>query len=320
MMMIACAHADKKKHGKDRDGNQRFRCLSCGKTWIERAPRPLGDMQISMEQAVFALRLLLEGMSIRATERLTGLHRDTLCKLVVTVGVNCQRFLKAKIQGIPVTEVECDEMWGFVAMKEKTRQLLDRGTQFGDCYAYVAMERNTKLVLTYHVDKRCSEGTLEFIDNLYFATSGRFQISTDGYGPYQSAIPLIFNFNVDFSQVIKRFGGTSDSEGSKRYSPANIISVDKTQGCGKPDLDRACTSHSERLNLSLRMQIRRLTRLTNGHSKKWENHEAMLGLYFAWYNFSRVHTTIRKTPAMEQGLTDHVWTIEELLTEAAKNS
>ncbi len=190
------------------------------------------------------------------------------------------------------------------------------GDELGDCYAYVALESNTKLVLTYHVDKRSSEGTWEFIDNLYFATSGRFQVSTDGYGPYQSAIPLIFRFAIDYRQVIKRFGGV-DREDRRRYSPAPMVKTDITYGCGKPDLERASTSHSERLNLSIRMGTRRLTRLTNAHSKKWENHDAMLGLHFAWYNFCRVHSTIRTTPAVEQGLTDHVWAIEELLAEVA---
>jgi len=274
-------------------------------------------MRIDFDRAVFALKLLLEGMSIRSTERTTGLHRDRLCDLVLTVGRRCQAFLKTRIHAVPVEEVECDEMWGFIGMKEKTRERLNRGEEFGDCYAYVAMERNTKLVLTYHVDKRSSEGTWVFIDNLFFATAGRYQVSTDGYGPYQSAIPLIFKFEVDFAQVIKRFGGV-DSEDRRRYSPAPMVKVQKTYGCGRPDLERACTSHSERLNLSLRMSLRRLTRLTNGHSKSWKHHEAMLGLFFAWYNFVRVHSTIKTTPAVAQGLTDHAWTMEELLTETAE--
>ena len=318
MIVQACQHEKTKKHGRDKFSQQRIRCTACGKTWIESAPKPLGNSRLPMDRATMCLKMLLEGVSIRATSRLTGTHKDAIIDLMVTVGQRCERFLKTRIQGVKVSEVECDEMWGFVGMKEKTRERLNRGEEFGDCYAYVAMERNTKLVLTYHVEKRSSEGTWEFINNLYFATSGRFQISTDGYRPYQAAVPLIFNFNVDFSQVIKRFGGNTDNEAGRRYSPANIVSTEITRGCGDPDLDRACTSHSERLNLSLRMQIRRLTRLTNGHSKKWENHAAMLGLYFAWYNFCRKHETIKTTPAVKQGLTDHVWSIEELLAEVAE--
>ncbi len=219
MIVRSCHHGERKKFGKDRYGNQRYKCLLCGATFVEHQAKPLGSMRIDLDDAVFALRLLLEGMSIRATERLTSLHRDTLCDLVVMVGQRCERFLKARIRDVPVKEVECDEMWGFIGCKEKTRQLLGHGEHMGDCYAYVAMERNTKLVLTYHVDKRSSEGTWEFIDNLFFATSGRFQVSTDGYGPYQSAIPLIFKFDIDYSQVIKRFGGVDSRAAGATLQP-----------------------------------------------------------------------------------------------------
>ena len=319
MIVAACQHDQTKKFGRDRKGNPRVRCCLCGKTRTVQAPKLFGDMRLETDKAVFALKLLLEGMSIRAVERLTGIHRDRVCDLVVLVGQRCKRFLRSTIQDVPVKEIECDETWGFIGMKEKTRLRLDRSEVFGDCYTYIAMERTTKLVLTWSIGKRGSEECWSFIDDLRFATSGRFQISTDGYKPYQSAIPLIFNFDVDFSQVIKRFGGSSDTEAGRRYSPANIVSVEITQGCGNPDLDRACTSHSERLNLSVRMHNRRMTRLTNAHSKKWENHEAMMGVWFAWYNFGRKHSTIGTTPAVAQGLTDHAWSIEELLAEVAKH-
>ncbi len=255
-------------------------------------------------------------MSIRAAARLTETSKNAIIEIMVTVGQRCKRFLKSRIKGIEVDEVECDELWGFIGCKEKTRERHGYGDELGDCYAYVAMERNSKLVLAYHVAKRSSEGEWEFVDDLYFATSGRFQVSTDGFTPYQSAIPLVFAFGVDFAQVIKRFGGV-DSEDRRRYSPAQMIKTTITRGCGNPDLERASTSHSERLNLSIRMGNRRLTRLTNAHSKKWENHDAMLGLYFAHYNFCRKHETIKTTPAVAQGLADHVWSLEELLEAVA---
>lgn len=313
-----CESENTQRIGKDRAGNQRHRCKECRKTWIDAPTKPLGSMRIDLDKAVFALRLLLEGMSIRATERMTGLHRDTLCDLVVTVGENCARFLRKTIKNVAVTEVECDETWGFIGMKEKTRQRLGRSEIFGDCYTYIAMERNTKLVLTWHCSKRTSNDTWEFIDNLRFACAGRFQLSTDGYKPYQAAVPLVFKFDVDFAQLIKRFGGSSDNMGGVRYSPAEITSVEKTVGCGTPDMDRVCTSHCERLNLSVRMANRRMTRLTNGHSKKWENHEAMMGLFFAWYNWVRKHASLKTTPAVAHGIADEPWTLEKLLVEAAK--
>lgn len=317
MIKSACQHETSKKHGRDKFGQQRRKCSVCGVTFIETKVKLLGESRLPLDRAVLCLKMLLEGMSIRATSRLTGTDKNAIIGLVTTIGPRCQRFLKSRIQNVPVQEVECDETWGFIGMKEKTRQRFHRDEEYGDCYTYIAMERNTKCVLTWSVGKRGSEQCWEFIDDLRFATSGRFQLSTDGYTPYQSAVPLIFNFNIDFSQVIKRFGGSSDTEAGRRYSPANIVSVARTTGCGNPDLDRACTSHSERLNLSIRMQNRRMTRLTNAHSKKWANHEAMMGLYFAWYNFCRVHSTIKTTPAIAQGLTDHVWSIEELLAEIA---
>lgn len=316
---LDCTHPEAKKHGKDRDGNQRMRCKSCGSTWILKSPRPLGDMRIDQAKAVLVLRMLLEGMSIRATERLTGTHRDTICDLVATVGANCKRFLEKTMDSVPAAEVECDEIWGFVGMKEKTRQRLDASEEFGDCYTYVAMERNTKLVLTWLCAKRCSDATWDFAQNLREATSGRLQVSTDGYGPYQLAVPYAFDFQVDYARIVKTYGGTSDVDGNRRYSPANIVRVEKSHGCGNPDLNRTSTSHSERLNLSIRMQNRRMTRLTNAHSKKWANHEAMLAIYFAYYNYCRKHATLKATPAMASGLAKHVWSIDELLVASSRS-
>lgn len=309
-----------KKFGKDRKGNQRYRCLDCGKTWTEQQVKPIGNLRIDTDKAVFALRLLLEGTGIRPTERLTGLHRDTLCDLVLTVGQNCEAFLNERLVDLEVSDIECDELWGFVGMKEKTRQRLDRPEEFGDAYCFVAIERTSKLVVTWHLGKRTNIDCWEFINNLRLATSGRFQVSTDGYGPYQSSIPLTFQFGIDFAQIIKSYGGSSDTEPERKYSPANIASVKTTIGCGSPDEDRICTSYVERSNLSMRMHLRRLTRLTNAHSKSLPHHRAMLALYFAWYNFVRKHMTLGTTPAVAQGLTDHVWTVDELLTEAAKGA
>ena len=318
---MVCEHCEcenVKKHGKDRQGAQRYRCRECGKTFSDAAPRPLGSMRIEMDKAVFALKLLLEGMSVRATERMSGLHRDTLCDLILTVGEQCEEFLDRTMRGVEVRDVQCDEVWGFVGCKEKTRQRLGHGPETGDAYCFVAIERNTKLVVCWHLGKRTSEDTWEFVDTLRHATSGRFQISTDGFRPYSAAVPMVFAFNVDFAQLIKRFGGSTDTEPHRRYSPAQIVSVDTTIGCGTPDPEQICTSHVERSNLTMRMTLRRMTRLTNGHSKSWKHHRAMLALYFAWYNFVRKHATLRSTPAEGQGLTNHAWTIEELLRRAAE--
>ncbi|MCH7686387.1 MAG: transposase [Planctomycetes bacterium] len=306
-----------KKNGKDRNDQQRYRCKTCKKTFVKQQPKPLGNMNLPMEKAVFCLKLLLEGTSIRATERLTGINRNTICSLVVTVGKNCKRFLERAINNIPVNDIQCDETWGFVGCKERTAEQKGYSGECGDAYCFVGIERNTKLVVAWHLGKRSSDDTWAFTHKLYVATTGRYQISTDGWGPYQTAIPLTFRYEVDFGIIIKSYGKTGE-EGSRQYSPASIISIKKKTGCGNPDSRMVSTSHCERFNLTLRMGIRRLTRLTNAHSKKWENHEAMLGLYFAFYNFCRPHSSLEnRTPAWEHGLTDRKWTIEELLQMAA---
>jgi IS1 family transposase len=215
-----------------------------------------------------------------------------------------------------VADVQADEIWGFVYCKEKTRLRENWPDDCGDAYCYVAFERHTKLVLAWHLGKRCPEDTCTFSRKLFGATSGRFQLSTDGYLPYRTAIPSTFGPQIDFAQIVKVYG--LDPESDRRYSPPAVVGVTLVPCVGDPDMDAVCTSHVERNNLNMRMMIRRLTRLTNAFSKKWDNHEAMLGLFFAYYNFCRWHMTLKETPAMRGGLTDHIWTLPELLERAAR--
>jgi IS1 family transposase len=181
----------------------------------------------------------------------------------------------------------------------------------GDAYTFVATERDTKLVLSWHLGRRTYFDTFTFTEKLYRATAKGFQMTTDGFAAYRNAVVHSLGAHgVDFAQLVKVYAATQDEH---RYSPAQVISAEPVPVFGNPDPDRICTSHVERANLTMRMQIRRFTRLTNGFSKKWMNLKAALGLYFAWYNFCRVHSTIRVTPAMESGLTDHIWSLNELL-------
>jgi IS1 family transposase len=213
-------------------------------------------------------------------------------------------------------------------MKEKQRlkqKIADE--EIGDAYAYVAIERKTKLILAWHLGKRDAINTAVFINEVENNTRGRFQISTDGYTPYQQAIPIIFeseNRQVDHAAVVKSYGKFEDDH---RYSPSEVLDTKVYACCGEPNLKKACTSHVERQNLTIRMQNRRMTRLTNAFSKKWANHQASLALHFATYNFVTPHGTltkqadgVRTTPAMRAGLTDHPWTLEELLREMAGTS
>ena len=301
-----------KKHGKDRKGNQRFRCLTCGKTFNEPKEKPLGEMILAEEKAISVLHHLVEGCSIRSTERITGVHRDTILKLLVVVGAKCERMMDERIKGLHVSEVQCDEQWQYIGMKQKTKK--QKGIEdntLGDSWVFTAIERNSKLILCWHLGKRTEADTIAFTEKLAQATEGSFQVTTDGFKPYQHAIVLSLGAqHVDFAQLVKMYAANQEEI---RYSPAECIGANKVTIYGNPDMDKVSTSHVERHNLSTRMQTRRYTRLTNAFSKKWSKHHAALALWFAYYNFCRVHRTLRVTPAMEAEITDHVWELKELL-------
>jgi IS1 family transposase len=274
-------------------------------------------MRITMRQAALALGMLLEGVSIRATERLTGLHRDTIDDLILIVGENCQRLLDSKVQGVEVKAVQADEIWSFVGMKEKQRAARNRSLEFGDSWTFIAIEANTKLILTHHVGQRDQATCWTFLLKLKNAIGkGRFQLTTDGLGHYRNNVPFAFGMQVAFAQLIKTYTSTQETT---RYSPAKIASVDKLPLFGSPDEDQISTSFIERFNLTLRMTSRRHTRLTNAHSKSLKHHRAFQAIVIAFYNFCRKHETLKKqTPAMASGLVDNAWSLKELLERAAE--
>ena len=299
-----------KRFGKHRNGLQRFRCNQCAKTFTEEHDRPLDDMRLPLDRAVSILQLLLEGMSVRSVERVTGVHRDTILRLLVRAGDRCETLMVDKVCNLPVKDVEVDEIWGYVGKKEGHKSDED-GAELGDAYCFIGMERSTKLVLAYHLGKRTAKSTDDFIGKLAYATStDRYQLTSDGFKPYVSAVKMILRDRVDFAQLVKVYGAPRDGE--QRYSPAEVVDSVPCEIMGRPVRDRICTSHIERQNLSVRMGMRRMTRLTNAFSKKWENLQAAYSLWFAFYNFCRVHKTLRVTPAMEAGITDHAWSIAEL--------
>ena len=303
-----------KRFGRHRNGLQRFRCNQCLKTFTEDHEKPLDEMRLATGRAVSVLQLLLEGMSVRSVERVTGIHRDTILKLLLLAGERCQRLLYERIHNVEVQDVEVDEIWGYVFKKEGHKWDHEQENQrIGDCYCFIAMERSTKLVLTYYVGKRTAESTDQFISRLALATNAtrRYQITSDGWRPYVPAVKSFLRGRVDFAQLVKVYA--ANREGEQRYSPAEVVDAVPVKIMGNPDSDRICTSYIERQNLSIRMGMRRMTRLTNAFSKKWENLEAAYALWFAYYNFCRRHQTLRVTPAMEQGLTDHQWSVRELL-------
>lgn len=311
-MVCHNCQTEAKKHGTSRQGIQRFRCRACNKTFIEPQTKPLDTMRLPVERAISVISLLVEGCSIRSVERVTNVHRDTILDLLVLVGSRCERLLESRVRNIAVKDVQADEIWGFVAMKEKTKKAKGSDNPcIGDAYCFIAIERETKLVLAWHLGRRSAYDTMLFTEKLNDATQGHFQLTTDGFAPYKDAVSYSLGTRVDFAQLVKVYAAQRERE--QRYSPAEVVETIRLVQIGNPDQHRICTSHVERSNLSVRMAMRRMTRLTNAFSRKWENLKAAYALYFAWYNFVRVHSTLRVTPAMEAGITDHIWTLQELL-------
>ena len=315
MKCIHCGEDHVSKFGKDRKGQQRFRCMDCRKAFV--APHAFAGKKTDLKAGIQALKMLLEGMSVRAAGRLTGLDRDTILGIMVQAGEQCAAFLAKAIVKHPAAQIECDEQWAFVGMKRKTAERLGRGDDVGDRYVFTAIDRDSKLLLCWHAGQRSQDDTWTFCDKLFKAVSGRPTINTDGFPSYTSAIPATFNQKCDYAQIIKHFQTPGGAAAAVRYSPGSITGIERKVICGTVAEAEIGTSRMERFNLTTRMQVRRFTRLTNAHSKKTRNHDAMLGLYFAWYNFCRPHMTIKATPAVKAGLATEKWTLERLLTEAA---
>jgi transposase-like protein/IS1 family transposase len=304
---IAC-----KRHGRDRKGNQRFKCRQCSKTFLEPQDKPLDGMYLPMSEAELILKMLVEGSSVSTVERITGVHHTTILKLLALAGERCERLMEDRIKALPVVDVQADEIWSFIQKKEKTKGPEEaHADEIGDNWTFVAIEWNSKLIVAWHTGRRTKRDTLEFTEKLADATTGRFQLTTDGFGPYRAAVAESVGQRVDFAQLVKVYATTR--EGSQRYSPAEVVEAVPYVRIGTPDPEKICTSHIERQNLTMRMGMRRFTRLTNGFSKTFKNHRAAIALHFAFYNFCRVHRTLRATPAMAAGITNRAWGISDLL-------
>jgi IS1 family transposase/transposase-like protein len=301
--------------GRDQHGNPRRFCKACKVSFSIVPPRPLGTMRLDLGKATLVVSLLTEGSSIRSAERVTGVHRDTICRLLRVVGGKCADLLGRLVHGVKVADVQADELWSFVAMKEKTRvrkQITD--TEIGDAYTFLALDRDSKLLLAHHVGRRTSQDADVFAAKLSAAVSAdRFQISTDGFDGYPAALESHFGGQIDYAQLIKSYSGDGlDSE--RRYSPPQIIATEKRVISGNPEESQVCTSHVERLNLHVRMMSRRFTRLTTGFSRKRENLRAAVSLFAASYNLCWSHRTLKGcTPGMVAGITRKPWTVRELL-------
>jgi IS1 family transposase len=267
---------------------------------------------LSTDKKITAISMLCEGNSIRAIERMTGVHRDTIMRLGVRVGQGCAAIMDDKMHGLDLPNIQVDEMWGFIGAKAKTAKANAMGSDFGDVWVWVALDAGTKLVPCFAIGKRDRYHANDFIADLASRLVSRPQISSDALAAYKDAIERAFGSEVDYGTVIKTFTHT-DLEATRRYSPPDVLKVKKAAVQGDPDMSLCSTSYVEKQNHTVRMHCRRLSRLTNAFSKKRENFEAAIGLHYAYYNFCKRHATIRCTPAMEAGVADSQWTTADLV-------
>ena len=274
--------------------------------------------QLSVERRADIVRALVEGSSIRATCRMTGASKNTVVKLLVDLGEMCSIYQDHKIRNIPAKRVQCDEIWSFCGAKERNVPKGQRKRGRGDVWTWTAMDADSKLMISWMVGTRGRGIGQAFMRDLHSRLANRVQLTTDGHKSYLNAVERAFGRDVDYAMLVKIYQSTSGDRG--RYSPPICVGAEKIWVMGDPDPDHVSTSFVERSNLTMRMGMRRFTRLTNAFSKKIENHAHAVALHFMHYNFCRPHTSLTKahphryptTPAMSAGLADHVWTAEEM--------
>lgn len=263
------------------------------------------------EKKMAVLAALVEGNSIRAVSRMTDVHKTTILRIINDVGGWCAKIMDERMRNLTCQEIEADEVWGFIGKKQRRLSPAEKlAGELGDAYTFIAFDPRTKLVPVFKVGKRDGATTNAFVRDLRARVVGRIQLSTDAFNTYVEAVERAFGADVDYAQIVKTYA--PEDAGRGRYSPPAVTGVEKIEIMGRPERSRICTSYVERNNLTLRMHLRRLTRLTNGFSKKLTNFKAMMALFLAYYNFCRVHGSLRVTPAMAAGLTDHVWNLEDL--------
>jgi len=268
--------------------------------------------KLTTEKRRQVIAALVEGNGIRATVRMTGVSKNTIAKLLVDLGTACSEYLNKALVNLTSKRIQCDEIWSFCYAKEKNVPQELRGKfGYGDVWTWVAIDADTKLIVSWLVAGRDAGSAHEFIQDVAKRLANRVQMTTDGHRAYLSAIEDSFGNDIDYAMLVKMYG--SDREREATYSPAECIGCREVVVTGRPDAKHISTSFVERQNLTMRMHMRRFTRLTNAHSKKIENHIASIAIHYMHYNFCRIHESLRVTPAMESGVTDHVWSIEEMI-------
>jgi IS1 family transposase len=274
--------------------------------------------RLSLEKRTQILKCLVEGNSIRATARICDVVKNTVIKLLVEVGKACSQYQDKHLRNLSCKRIQCDEIWAFCYCKEKNVPVEKWGQLgYGDVYTWTGICADTKLMVSWAIGKRDYDTALVFMEELAFRIKGRIQLTTDGHQVYLGVVDQTFGLDVDYAMLVKLYGESQEQKVEKRYSPARYVNNKKEVIKGYPDPKHISTSYVERNNLTMRMGMRRFTRLTNGFSKKAENLAHAVSLHLMYYNFVRIHQSLRVTPAMEAGISDHVWSIEDIAKLAA---
>jgi IS1 family transposase len=265
--------------------------------------------KLPLTKRVQILAMLCEGSSMRSISRVVDVSINTVTKLLIDAGEACADLHDSHVHDVKASKVQCDEIWSFVGAKQKNVATA-KGDPEGDVWTWTAIDADTKLIVSYFVGDRSGQSAIALMDDLRDRLANRVQLTTDGHKAYLEAVEGAFGGDVDYAQLIKMYGPTPSPAG--RYSPAECTGIKKVRVEGDPDRKHVSTSYVERQNLTMRMSMRRFTRLTNAFSKKVDNHMHALSLYFAFYNFTRIHKTLKVSPAMAAGITDHLWSMEEI--------
>lgn len=271
--------------------------------------------KLSDDKRAQILSILCEGMGINAASRVTGVSNNTVLKLLADAGEACAKYQDEAMRNLTCKRVECDEIWSFVGMKQKNvPDELQDTFGYGDVYTWTAIDADTKLIPCWHVGTRDADSAYAFIHDLASRLANRIQLTTDGHKAYINAVDDAFGVDIDFAQLIKMYGSLGQhQQDSRRYSPAEFTGSEKRRITGNPNIKNVSTSYVERQNLTMRMHMRRFTRLTNAFSKKLENHMHAISLYFMFYNFCKIHKSLRVTPAMEAGISERVWELSDVV-------
>lgn len=280
----------------------------------------MGMNKLPIEKRVQILNMLVEGSSMRSVSRIADVSINTVSKLLIEAGETCLALHDGTVRNVKSRRVQCDEIWSFCYAKQaNVAQAKNAVDGAGDVWTWTALDADTKMIISYFVADRSGQSALALMDDLRGRLANRVQLTTDGHKAYLEAVEGAFGGDIDFAQLVKLYGDMPQAA-KGRYSPAECTGIKKNRIEGNPDMAHVSTSYVERQNLSIRMGLRRFTRLTNGFSKKFENHCHALALYFMFYNFCLIHKTLRVSPAMAAGVTDRLWSLEDIVSEMDKRA